>query len=204
MKNKLMLAATTFLIACGSPALVQAAETGEPAPAFTATDTKGNEISLSDYEGQNVVLEWTNHKCPYVRKHYDTGNMQKTQKMALEDGDTVWLTLISSAPGKQGHVTPEEANQIVEDEGAMITAKILDESGEIGKMYDAKTTPHMYVIDPDGTLVYQGAIDDNSSFKHETVEGATNYVLAALNSLEEGNPIDVSSTQPYGCNVKYE
>tara|TARA_Y100001001_G_C8011135_1_gene309719 strand:- start:2326 stop:2943 length:618 start_codon:yes stop_codon:yes gene_type:complete len=177
-------------------------ETGAKAPEFTATDSNGASHSLSDFAGKTVVLEWTNNQCPYVVKHYETGNMQKLQKHATEDG-VVWLTVISSAPGKQGHVSAEEANTLTEERNASPTAVLLDESGEIGRLYDAKTTPHMFVIDEHGVVVYQGAIDDNDSARHSTVEGATNYVEAALNALKNGEEIEHGNTQPYGCSVKY-
>lgn len=175
---------------------------GETAPEFTATDTNGVEHSLSDFRGKNVVLEWSNHECPFVVKHYESNNMQKLQAEATEN-DVVWLTIVSSAEGKQGAVNAEEANKIMEDVGAKSTARILDPSGEIGKLYNAKTTPHMFVVNKEGTLVYEGAIDSDSSFKQESIEGATNYVSDALKSLEAGEEVKVSSTKPYGCSVKY-
>ena len=175
---------------------------GEPAPGFTATDTNGVEHNLSDFRGKNVVLEWSNHDCPFVLKHYEPGNMQKLQAAATEN-DVVWLTIVSSAEGKQGHVSAEEANKIMDEVGAKSTARILDPTGEIGKLYGAKTTPHMFVIDKEGTLVYAGAIDSDSSFKQSSIEGATNYVTEALASLEKGEEIKVASTKPYGCSVKY-
>ena len=179
-----------------------AAEVGQTAPDFEAVDTNGNDFKLSDHKGEIVVLEWTNHLCPFVVKHYDSGNMQATQKAAMDQG-VKWITIVSSAPGKQGHVTAEEANTLVEEKGATISAKILDESGEIGKAYGAQTTPHMYVIDEEGTLVYAGAIDSNASPNPDTIEGATNYVLAALDSLKAGTEIETTQSQPYGCSVKY-
>ena len=179
-----------------------AAEVGQTAPDFEAVDTNGNDFKLSDHKGEIVVLEWTNHLCPFVVKHYDSGNMQATQKAAMDQG-VKWITIVSSAPGKQGHVTAEEANTLVEEKGATISAKILDESGEIGKAYGAQTTPHMYVIDEEGTLVYAGAIDSNASPNPDTIEGATNYVLAALDSLKAGTEIETTHSQPYGCSVKY-
>lgn len=199
-----MIKQTLFALALITmPLTAQAAvEIGKPAPAFTAQDTNGNEISLSDYKGKNVVLEWTNHECPYVIKHYDSGNMQETQKKAIEDG-AVWLTIVSSAKGKQGNTTPEEANAILADQNSHPTAKILDPSGEIGKLYDAKTTPHIFVINAEGDVVYAGAIDNNPSPRPETIAGAENYVLAALNHLADGTPIEPSQTAPYGCSVKY-
>ncbi len=179
-----------------------APEVGKPAPDFTATAIDGSTVTLSAYKGKPVVLEWTNHECPFVAKHYGSGNMQKTQKAAVEGG-AVWLSIVSSAPGKEGHVTPEEAKKIVADTGALATARILDEKGEIGKLYGAKTTPHMFVIDKDGTLVYAGAIDDKPSTDPKTVEGAKNYVTAALDDLAAGRPVQTAQTEAYGCGVKY-
>jgi hypothetical protein len=193
--------AAMLMMAFASPAKAEAV-VGEMAPAFTGTDTNGVEHSLSDFKGKNVVLEWSNHECPFVVKHYDSGNMQKLQNEATENG-TIWLTIVSSADGKQGNVSPAEANKIMEDAGAKPTARILDASGEIGKMYGAKTTPHMFVINKEGVLVYGGAIDSDSSFKQEAIPGATNYVTDALASLEEGQEVEVASTKPYGCAVKY-
>ena len=175
---------------------------GEPAPEFTATDTNGVEHSLSDFRGKNVVLEWSNHECPIVVKHYESGNMQKLQKQATDNG-TVWITIVSSAEGKQGFTTAEQANKIMEEAGAASTARILDPSGEIGKLYGAKTTPHMFVINAEGVVAYAGAIDSDSSFKQSAIEGATNYVMDALNAIESGEEIKVASTNPYGCSVKY-
>lgn len=197
----LALLAMFGLTAC-LPQANAAVEIGKPAPEFTAKDTKGVEHSLSDFKGKNVVLEWSNHECPFVEKHYDSGNMQKLQKEASDNG-VIWLTIVSSAEGKQGNVSAEEANKIMEEAGARATAKILDVSGEIGRLYGAKTTPHMFVIDKEGTLVYEGAIDSDSSFKPSAIEGATNYVHEALKSLDAGTPVEISSTKPYGCGVKY-
>lgn len=191
------------IIISASPAFANSSVvTGDIAPDFEFTDTNGNTQKLSDLKGNPVVLEWSNHSCPYVIKHYETGNMQKLQKAATENNVT-WLTIVSSAEGKQGHTTIEQANKIVSDNKASPTAKILDASGEIGNLYGARTTPHMYVIDKDGILVYQGAIDDNNSHKPDTVESAHNYVTAALESLKKGEAVETSSTKPYGCGVKY-
>lgn len=175
---------------------------GEPAPAFTATDSHGNTHSLSDFAGQTVILEWTNHECPYVVKHYDSGNMQDMQRETTEQG-MVWLTINSSDVGKQGHVSPEKANELWAAHEAASTAYLFDTDGTIGRAYDAKTTPHMYIIDEDGILRYMGAIDDNSSARIETVETAHNHVRAALADLAAGNEVQVSSTQAYGCTIKY-
>ena len=175
---------------------------GAAAPDFEATTITGEAFKLSDHKGDIVVLEWTNHKCPFVVKHYSTGNMQAAQKTAAEHG-VKWVSIVSSAEGKQGAVNAEEAAEILTEKGATVTAKILDPSGEIGKLYGAKTTPHMYVVNADGALAYAGAIDDNSSANPATVEGATNHVLAAITDLKAGNDVAVASTAPYGCSVKY-
>ena len=177
-------------------------EIGKPAPEIEATDTNGNPFKLSDHKGKIVVLEWTNHQCPFVVKHYGSGNMQSTQKTAHGQG-VEWISIVSSAPGRQGNINAEEANKIVTEQGATITAKILDESGHIGKLYDARTTPHMFIIDTDGNVAYAGAIDNKSSPNPGTVNGATNYILAALENLIDGKPVEISQTQPYGCSVKY-
>ncbi|NQZ13526.1 MAG: thioredoxin family protein [Alphaproteobacteria bacterium] len=198
----------TFLSALAAVAMIfsanaQAAPTvGEMAPEFTAVDSNGNSHNLSDFRGKTVVLEWTNNECPFVVKHYGSGNMQKLQKEAT-DKDVVWLSIHSSAEGKQGHVNGEQANAVAEEQGANATAQLLDASGDIGRLYNAKTTPHMFVVDADGNLAYAGAIDSDSSFKPEAIEGATNYVMAAIDSLAAGTEIEVSSTKPYGCSVKY-
>jgi len=196
----------TILSALGLMTFVPSAHAapvvGEPAPNFTAMDTNGNEISLSDYKGKNIVLEWSNHACPFVVKHYQPGNMQKLQKQATE-GDAIWITIVSSAEGKQGSVTAEEANAVMKEVGAHSTARVLDKSGEIGKLYDAKTTPHMFVINKEGVLAYAGAIDSDSGFSSDGIDGATNYVMEALKNLNAGEPVKMASTKPYGCSVKY-
>lgn len=193
--------AALALVAC-FPSAHAEVNVGEPAPDFIGVDSNGNEHKLSDFIGKTVVLEWSNHECPYVVKHYESGNMQKLQQEATAT-DTVWLTIVSSAEGKQGHTSAEEAKQVIEEVGAASTARILDPSGEIGQLYGAKTTPHMFVVNAEGILVYAGAIDSDSSHKQEAIEGATNYVRAALNSLQAGTEIEVASTKPYGCSVKY-
>ena len=170
---------------------------------MTVTDSNGVQHNLSDFNGKRVILEWTNDGCPYVKKHYETDNMQTLQKEATLDGDTVWLSIISSAPGKQGYVSGEGANELTTSRGAAPSAVVLDPAGEMGKTFAAKTTPHMYIIDEGGTLVYQGAIDDNSSARKSTVAGATNYVRAAISDLDAGRSVAVSDTAPYGCSVKY-
>ena len=191
-------AALAFL---ASP-VVAAPEIDASAPAFTGTATDGATVSLDQFSGQKVILEWTNHECPFVQKHYGGGNMQATQT-AADDAGAVWITVISSAPGKQGHVTPEEADVLTEERGAAPDYVILDESGEIGLAYAAKTTPHMFIIDEQGVLKYDGAIDDKPSAAASSLEGAKNYVLAALEDLENGDAVSESRTKPYGCSVKY-
>lgn len=202
MKTKILSMLTAIGLAACLPAANAAVDVGEMAPDFTAVDTNGVEHSLSDFKGKNVVLEWSNHECPFVVKHYEPGNMQKVQKMATDNG-AVWITIVSSAEGKQGAVDAAEANKIMEEVGANSTARILDPSGEIGKLYGAKTTPHMFVIDKEGKIAYMGAIDSDSSFKQSSIDGATNYVTAALESLKAGEAVEVTSTKPYGCSVKY-
>lgn len=188
-------------LALAAPATAKIA-TGSNVSDMTVTDSNGVQHNLSDFAGQKVVLEWTNEGCPYVKKHYSTDNMQKTQAMAEADG-AVWLSIISSAPGKQGFVTGEEANAWKDAQGAEMAAIVLDPAGEMGKTFAAKTTPHMYIIDESQTLVYQGAIDDNRSANPATVVGAKNYVSAAMDDLKAGNAVAEAETAPYGCSVKY-
>lgn len=178
------------------------AQVGQPAPVFAGTDSKGRVHRLADYRGKTVVLEWTNHDCPYVRKHYGSGNMQQLQRQAAADG-VIWLSVISSAPGKQGHVTARQADELTRSRGAAPHAVILDERGEIGRLYAAKTTPHMYIIDARGTLVYMGGIDDRPSADPADIPDARNYVAMALAELKAGKPVSQALTRPYGCSVKY-
>lgn len=197
-----LTAAAILALSVAMPASAKIA-TGSNVSDMTVTDSNGQLHNLSDFAGQKVVLEWTNHGCPYVVKHYDTGNMQKTQKLATVDNDAVWLSIVSSAPGKQGYVSAEEANELTASRDAAPTAVVLDPSGTAGRTFSAKTTPHMFIIDENQTLVYQGAIDDNSSFRKSSVKNANNYVLAALDDLKAGANVAVSDTVPYGCSVKY-
>jgi len=179
-----------------------APKTGVAAPAFTASATTGKAVSLADQRGQIVVLEWTNHECPYVRKHYETGNMQALQKEATAQG-VVWLTIISSAPGTQGFVSAAEADQLTASRQAAPSAVLLDPTGAVGKMYGATNTPHMYVIDKAGTLMYAGAIDDRPTTRRSDVQGAQNYVREALQAVAAGQPVKTPVTRAYGCTVKY-
>ena len=179
-----------------------AVTTGDKAPAFTATTASGETVSLADYAGKTVVLEWTNKGCPFVKKFYESGKMQSLQKTATDDG-VVWLSVISSAPGKQGHMGGEEAVAHAKDVNASPSAIILDPQGTLGKQYGAKTTPHIFIINAAGELVYQGAPDNIASPSQDDLAKATNYVTATLAALKAGTPIEVSTTQPYGCSVKY-
>ncbi len=204
-KAGLLMLLLVFSIALVPISLIWADEIvpGQPSPAFSAKDTKGNMHSLADYKGKVVILEWLNHDCPFVKKHYNSGNMQKLQAFAAEKG-IVWLSVISSAPGKQGYCTPEQADALAAEKKAVPAAILLDPEGEVGKLYDAKTTPHMYIIDTAGILVYNGAIDDIRSSNVEDIAKAKNYVQAALDELLAGKPVIDKTSQPYGCTVKYK
>jgi peroxiredoxin len=197
---------TTFArhgILVPSPALAAAsAKVGSAAPTFTLPATTGKSVSLADQRGKLVILEWTNHDCPYVRKHYDTSNMQGLQKETTAQG-VIWLTLISSAPGTQGYVTPKQADELTSTRQASPTAVLLDPTGTVGKSYGATNTPHMYIIDKTGTLVYAGAIDDRPTTRRGDVQGAQNYVRAALEDLAAGRAVKMPVTRAYGCTVKY-
>lgn len=179
------------------------AEIGKPAPAFSLTDTNGKTVSLADHKGKTVVLEWINYGCPFVKKHYETGNMQALQKEAAAQG-VVWLSICSSAKGKEGHMSPADWNKANKAQGFAGTAVLLDAEGTVGKAYGAKTTPHMFVVDAKGNVAYMGAIDDKSSFDKEDVKTAKNHVRAALADLKAGKKVATSSTKPYGCSVKYK
>lgn len=198
MKLKLALGLSALFFA-GS--LFAAPQVGQVAPAFTLTDSKGQSHSLADFAGKTVVLEWTNHECPFVVKHY-SGNMQALQKQFGTD-DVVWLTVISSAPGKQGHVSSAKADELTSSRNAMPDAVLFDETGVTGKAYDAKTTPHMYVIDKKGVLQYMGGIDSIPSAKVDDIAKATPYFSDALTAVLAGNPANPAVTKPYGCSIKY-
>lgn len=185
-----------------APAASAAPAVDQPAPAFTAAGTQGEAVDLASLKGKRVVLEWTNHDCPFVKKHYGAGNMQTLQKQAAEDG-VVWISVISSAPGTQGYVGAEQANTLTVERDAKPAHVVLDPSGEIGRLYGAQTTPHMYVIDEAGLLAFKGGIDDIPSANPADIEMATNYVTEALDALEAGRRPETSSARPYGCSVKY-
>jgi hypothetical protein len=175
---------------------------GRPAGNFRLIDASGKPVALSDFRGRPVVLEWNNPGCPFVQKHYASGNMQKTQAAAKGMG-AAWLTINSGAPGKQGHMTGAEARAFVAKEKAVPTAYLLDPEGKIGRGYAAKTTPHLYIVAADGRLVYQGGIDDKPTADPADIKGARNHVLAALGELKAGKRVSVAETRPYGCSVKY-
>lgn len=202
MRNALVFGLAAAAIA--APFALAAAEpgVGEAVPHFRATDMHGKIVNLSDYRGKTVVLEWTNAGCPFVQKHYKSGNMQKTQAAATAQG-AVWLTINSGAPGKQGHVSGPEAQKHVAAVGAKPTTYLLDPQGLIGKGYGARTTPHMYIIDGQGRLAYKGGIDDKPSADVADIATARNHVLAALAEMKAGKPVSVKETRPYGCSVKY-
>lgn len=192
----------TGLVLWFAPTLAHAAKVGEAAPAFSGKGVDGKTYALGDLKGKWVVLEWHNQGCPFVVKHYDSGNMQKLQAEWTGKGVT-WLTVISSSPGKQGFVTPDEEKKYLAEKKAKPTAVLIDSDAQIARAYGAKTTPHMFVIDPKGKLVYNGAIDDKASSDAADIAGAKNYVSAALTEAMAGKPVTVASTNPYGCSVKY-
>lgn len=180
-----------------------AVKVGDPAPGFSSVDSKGKPQKLSDYKGKFVVLEWHNQGCPYTRKHYESGNMQQLQKKWTDKG-VIWLTVISSAPGTQGFVTPSQENEYLQEMKASPTAVLMDPGGTLGRLYSAKTTPHMFIIDPQGTLIYQGAVDDRPTSNQKEIAGAKNYVDAALMEAMDKKSVAEAATRPYGCSVKYK
>jgi peroxiredoxin len=202
MKTKLLtalltLAASAALFAADSPAV------GTNAPDFSLTDSKGKTQSISQYKGKYVVLEWFNPDCPFVKKHYGSGNMQKLQEEFSKKG-VVWLSIDSSAPGLEGHLTADQANAKMTEWKTKQTAFVLDPDGKAGQAYGAKNTPHMFVINPDGKIVYEGAIDSKASANPSDIAGATNYVKVALEESLSGKTVSNANTKPYGCSVKYK
>ena len=178
------------------------AAVGQPAPAFTLTSSEGKQHSLDDFAGKIVVLEWTNMQCPFVVKHYKNGDMQALQEKYTGD-DVVWLTVASSAEGKQGYESPDQWQETRKKQDMHSTAVLIDDDGKVGQMYGATNTPHMYVIDGDGVLQYMGAIDSNPSADSGDIEGATNYVVQAIDAVKAGTAVETPSTKAYGCSVKY-
>ena len=191
------LVATLLLISSA-----HAVKVGEPAPDFQATDSNGQMHKLSTERGKFVVLEWHNNGCPYTQKHYESGNMQRLQKEWTGKG-VAWFTVISSAQGQQGYVTAQQENDYLKQMKASPTAALLDPQGEVGRLYSAKTTPHMFVINPAGVLIYDGAIDDKATTEQADIAGAKNYVSQALEEAASGKPVSTPTSRPYGCSVKY-
>jgi len=199
--NPLRLAITAAALALTCTAAF-AIKPGDPAPDFNGTDSNGKPETLAQYHGKYIVLEWTNQGCPFTRKHYETGNMESLQKQWTAKG-VVWLTVISSAPGEQGFQTPAQENDYLTRMKASPTAVLLDPTGAIGRLYAAKTTPHMFVIDPNGKLIYEGAIDDQPTPDPASIKTAHNYVSEALEDSMAGKPVANPVTRAYGCSVKY-
>lgn len=202
MKIKLLLSAltclaSTALFAADSPAV------GSAAPDFSVSDSKGKTQSVSQYKGKYVVLEWFNPDCPFVKKHYGGGNMQKLQKELTGKG-VIWLSVDSSAPGKDGNLSPEEGEKKMTEWKTHSTALLLDADGKAGQAYGAKNTPHMFVINPEGKIIYEGAIDSKASPNPADIPSSTNYVKAALDEALAGKPVSTANTKPYGCSVKYK
>lgn len=183
-------------------ATIWAVQPGSPAPDFTAQDTHGQTHTLAQYKGKYVVLEWHNRQCPYTLKHYASGNMQRLQQEWTTKG-VAWFTVISSAPGQQGYMTADEENAYVQKVNASPTAVLLDPTGQLGHLYGAKTTPHMFIINPEGELIYDGGIDDKPTTDTDDIASAHNYVSAALQEAMAGKPVSTPVSPPYGCSVKY-
>jgi hypothetical protein len=202
-----LLKPTTFIVAALVALVFQplfaAADIGQPAPDFTLTDLDGHSHSLSDFKGKTVVLEWNNPDCPIVKKHYDSDNLPRLQREATAEG-VIWLIINSGAPGMEGgDYTPADLKSYLKDHNAAANAYFKDSTGKVGHLYGATATPHMFVINPAGTLVYKGAIDSIPSGRQSDIVNATNYVRAALADLKEGKPVEKKATQAYGCSVKY-
>ena len=203
MKRLILLSCPALIVAVlFATQLFAAAKVGAAAPSFTEPASDGKTYSLSNYQGKFVVLEWHNQSCPYTAKHYESGNMQKLQKEWTGKG-VEWFTVISSAPGNQGYVSPSDENLYLSKMKASPTAALLDPSGQLGHMYGAKTTPHMFIINPQGMLIYDGAIDDRPTTDESDVNGAKNYVSLALGEALAGKQVSITTTRPYGCSVKY-
>jgi peroxiredoxin len=199
MKIKYLLLVVLF----GAFSLQAKINVDAPAPTFSLQNSKGEQVSLDNYKGQYVILEWTNHLCPYVKKHYNSDNMQDLQAK-YSDKDVVWLSIISSAPGKQGYVSAEEANALTDSRNAKPNHVLFDPEGTVGKMYGAKTTPHMYIINPQGELKYAGAIDSIKSANPADIPKADNYLDMGMTALLTGGEVQKKLTPPYGCSVKYK
>lgn len=201
IKSLFKAAVTVGFLAAASAAMANA-ELNKPAPAFDAVGADGKPLKLDAYKGKTVVLEWTNHECPFVVKHYDSGNIPNLQKDAAGKG-VVWLQVVSSAPGKQGYVDGATAQKLNGSRKAVPTATVLDPDGKIGKLYGAQTTPHIFIVNAAGQLVYKGGIDSIPTANKDDLAKAENYVTAALTSISAGKPVEKANTRPYGCSIKY-
>ncbi len=202
MKTKLLLIALTTLCT-GALFAAESPKVGTPAPDFTLTDANGKTVSLSGFKGKYVVLEWFNPGCPFVQKHYKSENMQHLQKEFTDKG-VAWLTIDSSAPGEEGNLTPDAAKKQMSEWNIKSTAFLLDPQGQAGREYHARSTPHMFVVNPEGNLIYEGAIDSKPSTDMADIKTSTNYVKAALDEAMAGKPVTEATTKPYGCSVKYQ
>jgi hypothetical protein len=199
MKRNLLYGLAVATVLAG---FCYAQRVGEAAPDFKAIDSNAQMHELSEYRGKYVVLEWHNNGCPYTRKHYESGNMQRLQKQWTSRG-VIWFTVISSAPGQQGYVTAQQENEYLKSMNAVPTAALLDPQGDVGRLYAAKTTPHMFIINPQGVLIYDGAIDSKATTDQSDIATATNYVSQALDEAMGGKPVSTPTSRPYGCSVKY-
>ncbi len=202
LQPSLRLSLMLALLAGGSATALAAASVGQPAPAFSAVDTSGKTVSLADFKGKTVVLEWVNPGCPFVQKHYNSANMQGTQKEAAAKG-VVWLAINSTAADASDYKTPQAMAQWMSGHKAAATATLMDADGKLGRAYGARTTPHLYIVDGGGTLVYAGAIDSKPSANPADIASATNHVKQALAETSAGKPVSQPSTRPYGCSIKY-
>ena len=202
MRALVVVCCLALAAGCSTEQEKKSVSVGQPAPDFTLKDAGGKTRTLAEYQGKFVVLEWVNFGCPFVRKHYDSSNMQNLQEAYTAKG-AVWLSICSSAPGKQGHFKGKELLDQIAAENFNGTAYLIDEDGKVGRMYGAKTTPHMYLIDPEGVLLYAGAIDDKPSTKKEDINKARSYVRLALDAALKDKEVEIKTTQPYGCSVKY-
>ena len=201
--NRLVASTLVFGAAlCSAGASLAQAAVGQAAPAFSATDTAGKSVSLADFKGKYVVLEWTNPGCPFVQKHYDSGNMQSTQKDAISKG-AVWLSVNTTAKDASDYMAPAALQGWMKSKNGAPTATLMDADGKVGRAYAARTTPHMYIVDPQGRLIYAGAIDSKPTANPADIKTATNYVTAALGEALAGKPVSRATTQAYGCSVKY-
>jgi hypothetical protein len=202
MKTKLALLSFILSLTLSLPAAFAEIQTGSRAPEFSLQDINGQSRSLSEFSGKYVVLEWINHSCPFVVKHYNSGNMQNLQKTYTDKG-VVWLSINSSAAGKQGNMSPEDWKKTQAEKNSAATGTLLDPDGTVGKLYGAQTTPHMYIVNPEGNLIYQGAIDSVESTDAADIPKSQNYVQSALDEAMSGKTVSTPSTKAYGCSVKY-